>query len=542
MKKLTRRTFVQGLAVGAAVATPGIRAEADENSEEHPYELTIDRLNVDFTGHAAIATAVNGSVPGPLLRWRQGDWVTARVTNRLDTPSSIHWHGVRTPAAMDGVPGLSFPGIAPGDSFTYRFRPHQYGTYWYHSHTGMQEQTGLYGPIIIAPRNGEIRVADREHVVMLSDWSDQSPERILSRLKFSSDVYNFQQRTLGSLWHDIEKDGWGATLNDRLNWGKMRMSPTDIADVTGATYTYLMNGQSPAANWTGLFTASERIKLRFINAASMSFFDVRIPGLTMQIIAADGNDVDPIDVDEFRIAPAETYDVIVAPRADAYTIFAQSEDRSGFACGTLAVRAGLRAPIPPLDPRPLLDMRDMGMGNMTGNMDMGPDTTGLAGKVGVDNIAKMTSSRLDDPGDGLENNGRRVLRYSELRAREDGADPRPPSRQITLHLTGNMWRYMWGFDGKKYSESEPIRLAYGERVRFTLINDTMMEHPIHLHGLWSELENGHGIRRPYKHTIIVKPAEQLSFLVTADARGKWAFHCHLLMHMAMGMFRVVEVT
>jgi FtsP/CotA-like multicopper oxidase with cupredoxin domain len=408
-----------------------------------------------------------------------------------------------------------------------------------------QEQTGVYGAIVIEPRGGYAQGFDRDYVVMLSDWTDENPDTIVSNLKFQSDYYNFHQRTLGTFIEDARRQGLAETLNDRIAWGNMRMSPTDILDVSGATYTYLINGHPPGANWTALFRPGERVRLRFINGSSMSIFDVRIPGLPTTVVQADGNDIEPVTVDEFRISVAETYDVIVQPKDDrAYTIFVEAEDRTGYARGTLAPRAGMVAAIPPMDPRPLRTMADMGMagmehGEMPG-MELGPEEKRLDGTVGVDNVAMMPAGRLESAGGGFPA-GRRVLIYADLRATRPGSDPRPPSRDITLHLTGNMERFIWGFDGKKFSEAEPILLLRGERVRFVLINDTMMEHPIHLHGLWSELENGEGEFRPYKHTINVKPGERLSYLVTADTPGRWAFHCHLLYHMDTGMFREVRV-
>ena len=549
---LSRRRFVQGVATAGALwplrraaATPA-GAPLLSGTE---FALEIGEMPFNVTGRPRTATAVNGQIPGPILRWREGDAVTLAVTNRLSVPTSIHWHGIRVPSPMDGVPGLSFAGIMPGETFTYRFRVHQSGTYWYHSHSGFQEQTGLYGPLVIEPKAGPAYAFDRDYVVMLSDWSDESPDTIVSNLKFQSDYYNYHQRTLGTFFDDVKRQGLGETLSDRLEWGKMRMSPTDILDVSGATYTYLLNGHPPAANWTALFKPGERVRLRFINGSSMSIFDVRIPDLPMTVVQTDGNDVAPVTVDQFRIGVAETFDVIVEPRADrAFTIFAQAEDRTGFARGTLAPRAGMTAEIPAMDPRPLRTMADMGMGDMKGMaMDHGSmpemssgDASNLEGRAGVDNVAMMAMSRLGEPPDGVPK-GRRALTYADLRAIKPGNDPRPPSREITLHLTGNMERFMWGFDGKKYSEAGPILLKRGERVRFTLINDTMMEHPIHLHGLWSELENGADTFRPYKHTILVRPGERVSFLVNADEPGRWAFHCHLLYHMEMGMFREVRV-
>jgi len=560
------------------------------------FDLVVEQTPVNFTGRPSVATAVNGFVPGPILRMREGDTVTISVANHLPVDTSIHWHGFRIPSDMDGVPGLSFAGIARNETFVYRFPVKQHGTYWYHSHSRFQEQTGLYGGIIIDPQVEDPIEYDREYVILLSDWTDEDPEAVFSNLKQQSDYYNYHQRTVGTFFSDVRKEGLRATISDRLMWGRMNMNPTDILDVSGATYTYLINGQPPAANWTALFQPRERVRLRFINGSSMTIFDVRIPGLPMTVVQTDGNDIEPVIVDEFRISVAETYDVIVQPPdASAFTIFAQSEDRTGYARATLTPRRGLTAPVPPMDPRPLLTMVDMGLGNMSG-MAMGdrprmkmeakppstpsavgtvnarrdgygevpfpqpsPNTTrpsvpAIAGKPTppkpitlregpqVDNVAMRPTERLAEPGNGLDDNGRRVLTYADLRARYRGTDLRPPNREIELHLTGNMERFIWGFNGEKFSSAEPIRLKLGERVRIILVNDTMMEHPIHLHGLWSELENGNGEWRPYKHTINVKPGERLSYLVSADTPGKWAYHCHLLYHMEAGMFRTVIVS
>jgi CopA family copper-resistance protein len=615
---LTRRRFVQGLLAGGVVAGLGLSRwtalarggeAAPQQLTGNNFQLVVEHTPVNFTGRRSIATAVNGSVPGPILRWREGDTVTIAVSNRLPHDTSIHWHGVRTPSAMDGVPGLSFAGIRPNETFMYRFPVRQHGTYWYHSHSHFQEQTGHYGPLIIDPKGPDPIQYDREYVIMLSDWTDEDPEIIFTNLKQQNDYYNYNQRTAGTFVHDAQSNGLGPTIADRLAWGWMTMSPTDLSDVSGATYTYLLNGHPPAANWTALFRPRERVRLRFINGSSMTIFDVRIPNLPMTVVQTDGNDVKPVTVDEFRISVAETYDVIVQPmQAAAFTIFAQSFDRTGYARATLAPRPGMTAAVPPMDPRPLLTMVDMGMGNMAGmgqpsEMDManmpgmehqpgmkmtdhathqhsgesgsgpilnnrsmplaqpGPGVVPIVPSAGaqqptpappspfvlrtgpqVDNVAMDPTDRLNEPGLGLNNNGRRVLTYADLRARWRGADLRPPDREIVLHLTGNMERYIWGFDGHKFSEAEPIRLKLGERVRFTLINDSMMNHPIHLHGLWSELENGQGEFRPYKHTINVKPGERLSYLVSADTPGEWAYHCHLLYHMEAGMFRKVIVS
>lgn len=575
---ITRRRFVEGLAA-TGLAAPGLsRAQAMPALSGSRFDLAIGTQPINITGRPRTATAVNGTVPGPILRFREGDTVTVNVRNALRESTSIHWHGLYLPNAMDGVPGLTFGGIAPGETFTYRFPIRQAGTYWYHSHSGMQEQTGLYGPLILEPRGREPYTYQRDYVVMLSDWTDEEPMTIVSNFKQQGDYYNRRRRTLGTFIDDARRDGASAALEDRLMWGKMRMSPTDIMDVTGATYTFLMNGQPPAANWTALFTPGEDVRLRFINGSSMTTFDVRIPGLDMRVVAADGSDVVPLTVEEFRIGVAETYDVIVRPRTQAYTIFAQAQDRSGYACGTLALGSGMAAAVPPLDPPPLRTMADMGMSHGAmepGGMDHstaspatvdhskmdhaamghampaaasvpttnadGVDPASLKGKPNVDNVAMAPKDRLGEAGTGLDGNGRRVLTYRDLRSIAPRAVA-PPQRAIEFHVTGNMERWVWGFNGRKFSESKAVRVRLGERVRFVMINDTMMEHPIHLHGFLFEVENGQGDRLPLKHTINVKPGERMSFVFTADMPGYWAFHCHLLYHMEMGMFRTVLVS
>ncbi|MFA5172105.1 MAG: copper resistance system multicopper oxidase [Sulfuriferula sp.] len=580
----SRRRFVEGLAAGGALVGAGLwqnpawaltsPAPATELSGTD-FALDLVESPVNFTGSSRMATTVNGQVPAPLLRWREGDRVTLRVTNRMSVPSSIHWHGILLPAAMDGVPGLSFNGIAPGESYVYQFDVRQSGTYWYHSHSGFQEQTGLYGPIVIEPREPAPFTYDRDYVVMLSDWTDEDPKQVFKHLKQMGDYYNYARPTVGDLIEDAKQDGWANALSTRAMWDEMRMSPRDLSDVSGATYTFLTNGITPAGNWTGLFKPGEKIRLRFINGSSMTYFDVRIPGLKMTLVAADGQYVNPVSIDEFRIGVAEIYDVIVEPTEDrAYTIFSQALDRSGYALATLAPRMGMRAEIPKLDPVPTLSMADMGMAmggmaemDMSGSNDMpGMDMSSSAksdtsmaaapsagGDVAVDHHAAteygpsnsmradQVSTRLDDPGVGLRDNGRRVLTYADLHTVGGALDPRNPTREIVLHLTGNMDRYMWSFNGIPYSQAEPILFHFGERLRIVLINDTMMHHPIHLHGMWSELESPDGKFQVRKHTITVAPGHRISYRVTADARGNWAYHCHMLFHMEGGMFRTVVV-
>jgi CopA family copper-resistance protein len=617
---LARRRFVQGVTAGGILTGIGLgpatlfaksaERTGPETLRGKEFDLTIGPRAVNFTGLPGTATAINGSVPAPILRWREGDRVTLRVTNLLPETSSIHWHGIILPFRMDGVPGISFDGIAPGQTFTYRFDVRQTGTYWYHSHSGFQEQTGLYGAIVIDPAGRDPYGTDRDYVLVLSDWTDEDPNRIYAKLKKLSHYYNRNERTVGDLLREVREKGVAQTWSDRKMWNNMRMSDRDLSDVTGYTYTFLMNGQPPAEGWTGLFRRGDKVRLRFVNAAAMTFFDVRIPGLNMTVVAADGQDVEPVSIDEFRIGVAETLDVIVEPKDDrAYCVFAQAIDRSGYARGTLTPNPSLRAAVPNMDPLPILTHMDMGMGmghsqhgTHSMGMDHGPHTMqetagmdstnahaghdmgkmahgerqpmGHAGHVmssesphrqamgsgdagfgssqavahaeteygpHVDMRADGAQYRLDDPGVGLRNNGRRVLTYADLRNRRASLDPREPGREIQLHLTGNMSRYMWSMNGIKFADAEPVRLHYGERVRVTLVNDTMMNHPIHLHGMWSELETGDSTYIPRKHTVVVQPGAKVSYLVTADAMGGWAYHCHLLYHMP-GMFRKVVVS
>ncbi|CEE55675.1 Copper resistance protein A precursor [Xanthomonas citri pv. citri] len=576
---LSRRRFVQGLALGG-IAASGLwrndaRAAAQANTpvlRGSSQSLQIGRLPVNFTGRPRSAITVNQSLPAPTLRWREGDTVSVRVRNALtDQPTSVHWHGLLLPANMDGVPGMSFDGIAPGQEYHYRFALRQSGTYWYHSHSMFQEQSGLYGAIVIAPLVPPPYRHDREHVVLLSDWTDLDPAALFRRLKQMPSHDNYAQRTVGDFLRDARDDGLRATLADRGMWGRMRMTPTDLSDVNANTYTYLLNGVAPAGNWTGLFKPGEKVLLRFINGSSMTYFDIRIPGLRMTVVAADGQYVHPVSVDELRIAAAETFDVIVEPLGqDAFTLFAQDMGRTGFACGTLAVQHGLQAPIPALDPRAILTMQDMGHGD---GMDHAlPAMHGAPGMLAahgmhtmhshddakahdkaphhsasetgnplIDMRSNATAPRLDDPGVGLRDNGRRVLCYADLHSVFDDPDGREPGRDIELHLTGHMEKFAWSFDGIAFASAQPLRLQYGERLRIVLVNDTMMQHPIHLHGMWSDLEDAHGNFQVRKHTIDMPPGTRRTYRVRADALGRWAYHCHLLYHMEAGMMREVRV-
>ncbi|MGX9959548.1 copper resistance system multicopper oxidase [Xanthomonas euvesicatoria] len=577
---LSRRRFVQGLALGGVVAASGLwrydaRAAAQATTpvlRGSSQSLQIGRLPVNFTGHTRSAITVNQSLPAPTLRWREGDTVGVRVRNALtDQATSVHWHGLLLPANMDGVPGMSFDGIAPGQEYHYRFALRQSGTYWYHSHSMFQEQSGLYGAIVIDPLTPPPYRHDREHVVLLSDWTDLDPAALFRRLKQMPSHDNYAQRTVGDFLRDARDDGLRATLADRGMWGRMRMTPTDLSDVNANTYTYLLNGVAPAGNWTGLFKPGEKVLLRFINGSSMTYFDIRIPGLRMTVVAADGQYVHPVSVDELRIAAAETFDVIVEPLGqDAFTLFAQDMGRTGFACGTLAVQHGLQAPIPALDRRAILTMQDMGHGDGTHHAlpamhgapgmlaahgthtmhshddaqahDKAPHhPASETGNPLIDMRSNATAPRLDDPGVGLRDNGRRVLCYADLHSVFEDLDGREPARDIELHLTGHMEKFAWSFDGIAFASAQPLRLQYGERLRIVLVNDTMMQHPIHLHGMWSDLEDAHGNFQVRKHTIDMPPGTRRTYRVRADALGRWAYHCHLLYHMEAGMMREVRV-
>ena len=578
------------------------------------FALKIHRMMITADGETTRAIGINGTVPAPLLRFKEGQKVRLAVTNTLDEDSSIHWHGLLVPFTMDGVPGVSFPGITPGETFVYEFPLIQSGTYWYHSHSGSQEQMGHYGPIIIDPSGPDPVAYNREHVIVLADHSALDSDQILQKLKKGSGYFNFQRQTLAGLLA-----GRDQKLKDRLDWGQMRMDPTDISDVTGSTYMYHMNGHGPRDNWTGLFTPGERVRLRFVNASAMTNFNVRIPGLPMTVVQADGQNVRPVTAEEFQIAVAETYDVIVTPTEGAYTIVGEAVDRSGMARGTLAIREGMTAEVPPLRKRPVATMKDMGMdmgmpddtkmrgmdptaerndsaklanpaaaaavmagssmagmpgmdhssmtgmSGQTGSSMAGMDHSGMAGMAGMDmnnmsmrdpknapgvkmgpgvqTIAPMPMDRTGEPPQGLEDVGHKVLVYRDLVALERNPDVRAPSRSLDIHLTGNMERFMWSFDGLKMSDAmnEPIAFRTGERVRVTLINDTMMNHPIHIHGHFFELVTGHGEFAPRKHTVNVMPGGKVTWDLTADAPGDWAFHCHLLYHMLAGMMRVVKI-
>lgn len=556
------------------VTRAGDFGDLDATAEEG-IDLYLEEQDLLIAGGVGRAITINGSVPGPVIRMTEGRDALIRVHNRLSETTSIHWHGILLPFDMDGVPGISFAGIAAGETFTYRFPVRQNGTYWYHSHSGFQEQRGHYGQLIVEPAGADPVKYDVEYTVVLSDWTFEDPHGVFRNLKTIEGYYNFQRPTLANIDDQMRATGMtlGEVVSKRLSWQRMRMDPTDIADVTGATYTFLMNGRIADENPVFLAQPGQRVRLRIVNASTQTFYDVRIPGLAMTMVQADGQNIKPVETDEFRIAVAETYDVLVTlPDDKAYTLFAETMDRSGYARGTLAPRDGMSAPVPERRRRPMLTMTDMGMmmngemedmGGMSGggheDMEMSEDHS-AGGELPTRNLtervrhgpsghgpASITMGqyafrRLDYPGAGLGEDGWRVLTYSQLRALERPPLRRAPTREFYLHLTGNMHRFVWGFDGKKWSESDMIRFQYGERLRIHMINDTMMSHPIHLHGMWMDLYAGGDLdSNPRKHTVNVQPAELLTVDITADAPGQWAFHCHLLYHMEAGMFRTVAV-
>ncbi len=539
---MDRRTFL-----GATITAPLLLKASQDIDHQKPtaalegdyFELMIKKTLVQVGDKHKVALTINDMLPGPTLKWKKGDTVTIKVTNTLDEPTSLHWHGIILPYTMDGVPGVSYPGIMPGESFTYRFKVKQTGTFWYHSHTGFQEQEGVHGSIVIE----DGIESDRDYAVALYDMSLESANAIYRKLKLQSDYYNYHKRTIFDFLHEVEAYGFAKAFQRRAMWNRMRMDDRDLSDVTGATYTYMMNEHSATNPAFFAFKPGDRVRLRFINQSAMSYFDVRIPGLKMKVVAVDGVEVEPVEVDDLRIAVAESYDVIVEPKKEAYVIYAESMDRSGFVYGYLATSSTKKAPLPERYPYESLTMRDMGMmGKMKMHHMQKPPwpITPLPKRRGVawTMDAMMPMVRLDDPGVGLRSvaKKRKVLTYSDLVSKD--VDDRVPDREIILHLTGNMERYIWAINGIPYYESKPLEFRYGERLRVTFINDTMMNHPMHLHGMWSDVENGGKILR--KHTINVQPGSKLHMRVNVDATGKWVFHCHLLYHMG-GMFREVKV-
>ncbi|MEC7118606.1 MAG: copper resistance system multicopper oxidase [Pseudomonadota bacterium] len=545
-----RRQFIQGLTLGAIAASTGLSAHPIQRNSPfarsrqqpligHSLDLVVGRTPINITGKPRHAITINGTMPAPTLYLKQGQQLTVRVHNTLDEDTSIHWHGLLLPYQMDGVPHLSFAGIKPKQTFTYQFPLIQNGTYWYHSHSGWQEQLGMLGAMIIQPEGIDPIQADREHVVVLSDWTDDNPHSLLRRLKTHSDFDNYHLPSLHKLITDLRQHGSKAALAQRQMWNQMRMMPTDFTDLSGVTtFTYLINGVPPTGNWTGLFNHGETIRLRLINASAQSIFDFRIPELAMTVVGTDGGLVEPVTVDEIRIGVAETYDVLIRPQADAYTLFAQDIGRSGYLRGTLAIQEGLSAPVPQIDPIEWLSMTDM-----MGDPQSGATAHHAHTEYGWSTDMRVDTPRtnLDDAGVNLRNNGRRVLTYADLHSIGEAIhEQRPPTRDIEMHLTGNMERYVWGFDGVPYADARPVHIGINERVRIHLVNDTMMTHPMHLHGMWSDLRNPQGDFQVRKHTLLVHPAQKVAFDVTGE-QGRWAWHCHLMYHMEAGMFREVVV-
>jgi len=562
------------------------------------YDLTIAEQTVNITGKPVERITVNGKFVAPLLEFEEGDEAVIRVHNKLkNQDSSIHWHGLLLPGIMDGVPGFNkFNGIAPNKTYEYKFKVRQNGTYWYHSHSKGQEQDGLYGAFVIYPKDKTPLTAaektDKDYVVLLSDFHNSTSDQIMKNLKKEADYYQNRRETVFDVLKQVKRDGLKATWQDRSMWNQMRMLKTDMSDVTG--YTFLMNGKTPQQNWTGNFKAGEKVRLRFINASAMSFFDVRIPNLKMTVVSADGQPVKPVPVDEFRIGTAETYDVIVEPKQAHYQIEAESIDRTGFSVGTLheeSSPAVKQIEMPKSRPRALLTMEDMGMshdmssmkdmnhdhGSSSGmNHDMSsmPNKTSedhsmhgmnhdmssmkgmdhdMSSMKGMDHDMPMNSATVKAASDKNDNTvfgwanastpeGNKALQYSDLQSLDPQKDTRAAEREIEIRLGGNMERYIWTINGKKFNEADPLVVKYGERIRLKFVNDSMMAHPMHLHGMFMQLENGQDpSNMPNKHTVIVPPGKTITTLLTADELGEWAIHCHLLYHMSAGMMNKLIV-
>lgn len=587
---MSHKTISSLVAVFGLLVSPWTLAAIKE------YHLNINEQQVNITGQSLKRITVNGKFTAPLLEFEEGDEAVIHVHNQLkNQDTSLHWHGLLLPGLMDGVPGFNgFKGIAPNGDFVYRFKVKQNGTYWYHAHSKGQEQDGLYGPLVIYPK-GKIPVAahektDRDYVVMLSDFHNSSSDSIMKNLKKSAEYYQNRRETVSDVWKQVKAQGLKATWQDRSMWNRMRMLKTDMSDVTG--YTFLVNGKTPEQNWTGNFKAGDKVRLRFINASAMSFFDVRIPNLKMTVVSADGQPVKPVAIDEFRIGTAETYDVIVEPKQPNYQIEAESIDRSGFAIGTLHnenTQAVGPVQMPEPRPRALLTMDDMGMshGNRTSDehaghqMNMQHDMSAMPemkkeesqtkhdhAMMNMDHDMKNMSSeehdhsmmqmkhempaqsenktKKDEPVYGWANastpEGMKALQYSDLQSLTPQPDTRVPERELVIRLGGNMERYIWTINGKKFSEAAPLQVKYGERIRLKFVNDSMMAHPMHLHGMFMQLENGQQAENvPNKHTVIVPPGKTVTALLTADALGEWAIHCHLLYHMSAGMMNKLIV-
>ncbi len=539
------------------------------------YHLNIDQGMVNITGKSVKRMTVNGKFIAPLLEFEEGDEAVIHVHNQLkDQDTSLHWHGLLLPGLMDGVPGFNgFKGIQPNGSFEYRFKVRQNGTYWYHAHSKGQEQDGLYGALVIYPKGkqpvAQHEKADRDYVVMLSDFHETNSDQIMANLKKSAEYYQNQRETVGDVWQQVKQKGLKATWQDRSMWNQMRMLKTDLSDVTG--YTFLVNGKTPQQNWTGAFSAGEKVRLRFINASAMSFFDVRIPNLKMTVVSADGQPVQPVAVDEFRIGAAETYDVIVEPKQAHYQIEAESIDRSGFAIASLqrdTVAPPAQIEMPKARPRALLTMQDMGMDHGThaqmdmkdmdhsahtamnmSDMDHSTHDSMKMGNMNEMHQQQMTSQHENVKSESVQGwvnastpIGHKALQYADLKSLTPQPDTRPAERELVIRLGGNMERYIWTINGKKFNETEPFKVKYGERIRLKFVNDSMMAHPMHLHGMFMQLENGQDpSNMPNKHTIIVPPGKTVTTLLTADELGEWAIHCHLLYHMAAGMMNKLIV-
>lgn len=494
------------------------------------YSFDVNYKTVNFTGQPVQAIAVGGTIPAPTIEATVGDTLRVTFNNKLDVETSVHWHGVLLPNDQDGVPYLTTPPIKAGQSFTYEYPVIHHGTYWYHSHTGLQEQRGVYGSLVFHPLGGEVVAADQEVVVVLSDWTDENPNQVMHNLKKSDDYYALKKDSVQS-WQKVLQHGPEAIRN-RLDGAWMRMGPMDLSDV--GYDAFLANG---ARTYTPRgINAGSTVRLRVINAGASSYFNLHYAGGEMTVVAADGVDVVPFTVDRLRIAIAETFDVIVtAPTEGAYEFRATAEDGTGYS----SVILGSGQVIPAADiPKPNPFLMDHSMHGDTehadhSSMDHGGMNNGQMNHAAMGHDMASMQGSTGAP--------KRMREYELLRALSPtnfSADN--PQRIVSLELTGDMERYAWSFNDKVLSEDSKILIRKGETVQFVLENKTMMHHPIHLHGHFFRVLNGKGEYSPLKHTVSVPPLQTVTIEFLANEEKDWFFHCHNLYHMKTGMTRVVS--
>lgn len=490
------------------------------------YNLDVDYKTVNITGKNIRAMSVDDSIPAPTIEATVGDILRVTFNNKMDVETSVHWHGVLLPNDQDGVPYLTTPPIQPGESFTYEYPIIHHGTYWYHSHTGLQEQRGVYGALVFHPAAGEVEKADHEAVIVLSDWTDEDPNQVMHNLKKSDDYYALKKNSVQS-WLKVFKHGSQA-ISNRLNGAWTRMGVMDVSDV--GYDAFLVNGE--IQHTISTVKKGESIRLRIINAGASSYFNLEYAGGSMMIVAADGVDVEPVRVDRQRIAIAETFDVIVTiPDNGSYEFRATSEDGTGYSSTILGEGALSKAPDIP-KPNPFL----MGhSGHEMNQTDMGGMSEENEESMLMDHSVMNHDMGMKEP------LSLRMSEYELLRSmRPTTFNPDNPQREVKLELTGNMERYVWSFNNKVLSEDSKIMIRKGETVRFVMENKTMMHHPIHLHGHFFRVLNGQGKFSPLKHTVNVPPMQTVTIEFYANEEKDWFFHCHNLYHMKSGMTRVIS--